>query len=229
MTIFGNELRGPLSFIYDYISLLRESRQILGEETTEEVLAQMRRGVDELVGLVEDLMLAVYIDSGAMEIEIERRRERVVLDPALQAAVRELSVEAEQRQVSVSLSISSDLAVLGVPVYIQDICKRLIDYAIKTAKPVDGHVWIGVENQEEQIVASIRNDGSGIVPDRLAQFFLPISEIGKQAMAEESSNISLAIAERLVRLHGGSIGVSSNPGEGMTFTVSLPATSQAGE
>ncbi|MBN1309821.1 MAG: response regulator [Anaerolineae bacterium] len=226
MTVFGNELHGPVSFIYDYISLLRDSRQILGKETTEEVLAQMHRGVDELVGVVEDLMLAVYIDSGAMEIEIERRCERVELEPALQAAVRELSIEAEQREVSVSLHVPSDLAVSGVPVYIQDIYRRLIDYAIKTAKPIDGHVWIEVERQEEQIVASIRNNGSGIVPDRLARFFSPSREADRQVMAEEVTGIDLAIAERLARLHEGSISIDGKPDKGMIFTVTLPTASQ---
>ena len=222
MAVFGGELRGPLSFIYDYISLLRDSRQILGTETTEEVLLQMRRGVDELVRLVEDLMVVVYIDSGAMEIEIERRCQQVDLGSAIQSAVREISSETEQRGISVSMLVPDDIVVQGVAVYIQDIYKRLIDYAVKSAKPMSGHVWVRVERHERQTNTSIRNDGISIDAERLANLFAPLAELDHKAIAEQGTDIGLAIAERLVRLHGGSISVDSEPGEGTTFTVILP-------
>ncbi|MBN1427529.1 MAG: hybrid sensor histidine kinase/response regulator [Anaerolineae bacterium] len=222
LAALGDDLNGPLSFIYDYISLLQESRRSLSDETTEEILGQMRRGVDEIVEVVEDLMTIVYIDSGAAEIEIERNREHVEIAFALQAVMKKLNGKAEQHGVTISSLIPTDLPVFGISAYVQDIYQRVIDYSIKSARPVDGHVWIRVERRDEQAVASIRHDGTILEPENLARLFVPFYESDQDSLHERSVHCGLVIAEKLARLHGGSITVQSEPVEGTTFTISLP-------
>ena len=86
--------------------------------------------------------LMTIVDSAAMNVEVERQRQHVNLDYLCQYVMKELSLKAERRGIDLSLHVSRALSVLGIPAYIQDMYKRVIEYAIKSASPADGRVWI---------------------------------------------------------------------------------------
>ncbi len=225
LNIFGHELRTPLTYIYGYLSLLHEGEERLGEEAKDEILQAMHRGVDRMVKLVEDLLLIVYIDSGAAEVEMSRYSQHVDLNLEIQQAVREQRKKAEARGIGISMVVPYDLVVRGVPAYIQDIFARLIDNAIKFGKP-EGRVWIRAEASGGFVKVSVRDDGVGIPPDKQKVIFERFHQIDRDRMEQQGVGLGLAIAERLVRLHNGDIRVESQPGQGSTFTVRLPVFEQ---
>ncbi len=220
--IFSHELRTPLAVIYGYIELLREGHRSMDDDVTDRVLQEMHQGADRLVNLVKDLMLIVYVDSGAASLEYDRYRQRTNLSYELQAAVRDLSTKAEKRKVTLSMVVPNELVVLGCPAYLRDILTRLIDNAIKFSRRDAGQVWIRGEAQDGQAIIRVQDNGMGIAPELQEHLFERFRQIDRRKIEQQGVGLGLAIASRLTQMHGGSIEVESQPGEGSTFTLRLP-------
>jgi two-component system sensor histidine kinase/response regulator len=221
MTIIEHELTGPLSRVYGFVSMLEDGYHAMDDYVIQKLLRDTRQSTARLVRLVEDLMLLMNIDSGLMEIEIARYREPVAVEQIVGDVVGQLQPLAENRDVSIAVSCEANLVVSGMPHYIEDIVRRLLDNAIKFSKP-EGHVWIEANAADDMGILSVRDDGIGIPPDGLSQLFQRFEQIAQDESEERGAGLGLAIAGQLVRLHGGDIRVESRLGEGSTFTVALP-------
>jgi two-component system sensor histidine kinase/response regulator len=221
LNIFGHELRTPLSYIYGYMCLLQEEESSFDEEAKDEIMQGMRKGIDRLLKLVEDLLLIVYIDSGAAAMELERHGRRFDVRTRVEEAVSGYGDKAQAREINITMIAENGLVVQGIPKYIRDAVVCLVDNAIKFGK-AGGHVWIRAESDGAYAVVSVRDDGVGIPLDKQKYLFERFSQIDRDKMEQQGVGLGLAIAERLVRLHGGSIQVESQPGEGSTFTICLP-------
>ncbi|HEC23962.1 MAG TPA: hybrid sensor histidine kinase/response regulator [Chloroflexi bacterium] len=224
LTVFSHELRTPLSYIYGYVHLLREGRPTLDDEATDYLLDSIQRGTERVVKLVEDLMLIVHIDSGAAEMEVARHRSPTNLSFLIERVVAGLQEEAQERNVAISMLIPKELKCFCRPVYAEDIFKRVIENAIRFSKPEGGEVWIRAGVEGDRAVITVEDNGIGIAPERLPHLFGHARQIeqGDSDQEEGGGGLGLAIACRLVQLHGGDIQVSSQPGEGTVFTISLP-------
>ncbi|MDI3327980.1 MAG: HAMP domain-containing sensor histidine kinase [Alicyclobacillaceae bacterium] len=100
----------------------------------------------------------------------------------------------------------------------------LLENAIKYT-PAGGRVLLAYRRNNRQAVFTIRDTGIGIPPEDLPHVFERFYR-GRQAQKEQipGSGLGLAIAREIVRLHGGTIEIDSEPGTGTTVTVTLPAT-----
>jgi two-component system sensor histidine kinase/response regulator len=221
MTIFGYELLKPLGRIFGYVSMLETGYGAMDDYVVAKMLHDTRLGTEYLVRMIEDLMLLVSIDNGLTAVEIERYREPVVVSSKIDSAVGQLQHLAEKRNIEISTTYDENLVVTGVPHHIEDIIMRLLDNAIKFGKP-GGHVWITAQKVGNEGIVSVRDDGVGIPPDEQKRLFQRFEQIGRDQIGQQGVGLGLAIAEQLIQLHGGDIQVESQPGEGSTFTFSLP-------
>jgi two-component system sensor histidine kinase/response regulator len=228
LTIFSHELRTPLSYIYGYVHLLEEGHKGLDDDVIGEILGDMRSGAERLVRLTEDLMQIVYIDSGAMMLRVEREGKDTNISPLILQAIRELDEKAEKRKVIVSAQIPDQLTIWCVGDFVQDAMRRLVDNAIKFSKREDGHVWVRAEMINDWVVITIQDDGIGIDPANLKLIFERFRQLDREKLEQQGIGLGLALADRLVDLHGGHIEVESEPGVGSTFTLYLPVEGVAG-
>jgi two-component system sensor histidine kinase/response regulator len=228
MTIFSHELRTPLSYIYGYVHLLEEGHKGLDDQAIDEILGDMRQGAERLVRLTEDLMQIVYIDSGAMVLRMDREGKKANISPLILQAIRELDEKAEKRRVIVSAQIPDQLTIWCVGDFVQDAVRRLVDNAIKFSKREDGHVWVRAEMINDWVVITIQDDGIGIDPANLKLIFERFRQLDREKLEQQGIGLGLALADRLVDLHGGHIEVESEPGVGSTFTLYLPVEGGAG-
>jgi len=222
MTVFSHELRTPLSWIYGYMSLLQEGHGEMDDDVVDKMLRDMQSGVERLVKLTEDLMLLVYMDTGVTQTEINRYREDVVVSPRIENAVRKLRSKSNKWNIAFTVTTDQNLLVSGVGDYIESIFERLIDNAIKFSKP-DGRVSIEAELVQGKIVVIVKDNGIGIDAEQIPNLFQRFKQIDREKLEQQGVGMGLAIVDGLVRAHGGTVEVTSQPDFGSTFTVTLPA------
>jgi PAS domain S-box-containing protein len=94
----------------------------------------------------------------------------------------------------------------------------------------EGHIRVSVRptNTGEAVELAVSDTGTGIAEDELPRLFERFHRVeGAEGRSFEGSGIGLALVRDLVKLHGGAIGVRSHPGQGSTFTVIIPFSSQS--
>ncbi|HEY9180496.1 MAG TPA: ATP-binding protein [Candidatus Baltobacteraceae bacterium] len=210
----SHELKTPLAAIKAYTATLR-SNPALYESHRDEFLAVVEQQADRLSRLIDDMLLVTRVDSGQML----RRRIAVTLDSVIDAALHELlhdpvahPIERKYGQVSIS----------GDPDRLRDIFRNLLENAFKYS-PGGGAIDISAEAAPDQTVVTLRDRGVGIseadVPYIFDRFYRVDSP---QTQGIGGSGLGLYIVHALVRAHGGTIDVRSEPGAGTTFTLRLP-------
>ncbi len=99
-----------------------------------------------------------------------------------------------------------------------------MDNAVKFT-PEDGTIGLEVTgySKQREVRFTVWDTGIGIAEDDLARLFQPFMQVdGSLSRSYEGAGVGLALAARLVEMHGGAIAVESDVGKGSRFTVSLP-------
>ena len=221
LNVFGHELRTPLSILHGYSRILEQSQDTIDKEASDEIFLVMQESVDRLVKLSEDLMLMVYLDSGVASIALENVNEPKFIKHILENLILGLSGDFERRNISVELTVSDELTVVGHSPYLSDLYKRILENAIKFGRP-GGSVWIEANALPEELQITIRDDGIGIAPENKALLFNLFQQIDRGSMEQQGLGLGLAIATRLAEFHGGRISAESELGQGSKFTVHHP-------
>ncbi|NTV36552.1 MAG: cell wall metabolism sensor histidine kinase WalK, partial [Anaerolineaceae bacterium] len=97
---------------------------------------------------------------------------------------------------------------------------NLIHNAIKFTTP-GGKITVGGYGQKTEVVIFVRDTGVGINPDELSRIFERFYK-SDRARSGKGTGLGLSISKHLVETHGGRIWAESQPGEGSTFSFSLP-------
>jgi len=105
---------------------------------------------------------------------------------------------------------------------VKQVLVNLLSNAVKFT-PDGGRVGVRAGRKNGEVTIAVSDTGTGIAPDDLGLIF---REFGQTASARghEGTGLGLALAKRLVELHGGRIWVESEPGQGATFIFTLPAS-----
>ena len=134
----------------------------------------------------------------------------------------------QKRQQAISLDIQEPLPQIIADVRsIKQVILNLLSNANKYTQD-GGHVFVSASHNvsENTVSIEVRDDGIGIAPDKQARVFEPYQQTGDLTVREkDGTGLGLAISRRLVELHGGTLTLSSVPGEGTTLKVVLPVTS----
>ncbi|KAA3664925.1 MAG: hybrid sensor histidine kinase/response regulator [Chloroflexi bacterium] len=217
--IFDHELRTPLTFIQGYLSMLQE-----GDVVSKTILNGMHHGVNRLNKLVEDLMLVVRLENELVEKDISDYGFNFNVSVEIEAAVNKLKPLAAKQNIKILQKVDSHCAVFGISRYMRDVFERLIENAIKFSEK-NGRITITTKQSNKCLFISIRDEGIGIAPDKVRHIFNRFQQIDRNKIEQQGVGLGLAISERLVQHHGGTISVKSKLGSGSMFTVSLPIQS----
>jgi PAS domain S-box-containing protein len=214
----AHELRNPLAPLRNGLQIVRRTSS--DDPEFARVLCMMDRQLSHLVRLVDDLLDIGRISAG----KIELRRAPVALGEVLATSVEasRASIDAHGHEF-VADGVSDDLVVDGDFDRLAQVFSNLLTNA---AKYTGRGGCIRLESWCEAGTAVVRvvDNGIGIPPEDLSHVFDLFSQVRThQGRAEGGLGIGLALARRLVQMHGGSIEVESDgPGKGSTFCVRLP-------
>ena len=174
-----------------------------------------------LLGLVEDVLDLSRVESGALKIQLEPTDVRA----ACETSIDFFRAGASARSTRVSLQVDPAFPplLLTDPARLRQILLNLIGNAIKFT--TQGEVILGAAwTEPDALTLFVRDTGMGIPPELLPRLFLPFTQ-GDDSLTRRhgGAGLGLSITRHIVILMGGSIDVESQPGEGATFTVRLPA------
>nr|WP_311731942.1 ATP-binding protein [Variovorax paradoxus] len=218
LATLAHELRNPLAPLSTALSLLTRKKPEAAE--AERYYELMRRQVEHMVRLVNDLMEVSRITRGKIDLHWSS----VLLDGVINDAV-ELSrplVEGAGHSLAVDL-VDCGLVVRGDSVRLTQVFSNLLNNAAKYTPP-GGKVKLAVRQDNRQAVVEVSDTGAGIAPAMLKSIFEMFVQVSGTAKAAQGGlGIGLTLVKSLVELHGGSVEAASEGlGRGATFTVRLP-------
>ncbi|MCC6174534.1 MAG: HAMP domain-containing protein [Chloroflexi bacterium] len=174
---------------------------------------------DRLGRLADDLLELARLEGGRLTLALEP----VLLGQVARQAVAEWSAEASRRQIVLDLSVTGDPIVRGDFARLVQACGNLVENALKYT-PIGGEVQIRVRAGEESHHLEVRDTGQGIPAEELPFIFHRFYRVeGRTGGGPAGMGLGLAIVDRIVRAHRGSVTVTSTPGEGSSFHIRLPA------
>ena len=218
LATLAHELRNPLAPLSTALSLLARKRP--SPEESEKYYELMRRQVDHMVRLVNDLMEVSRITRGKIELQMRP----VLLDAVIDDAI-ELSrplVERAGHTLSVEMG-GEPLVIRGDAVRLTQVFSNLLNNAAKYT-PSGGRIRLSAGQKDRQAVIEVSDTGTGLSPDMLKSIFDMFVQVsGTSKAAQGGLGIGLTLVKSLVELHGGSVEAASEGlGLGARFTVRLP-------
>jgi len=218
----SHELRTPLTSIKGATALLVDQ---IGNDTgtTGELLEMVRNNSERLLRLINDLLDATKLEAGKLAI----RRRACEPKPLLERAVAGMAGYAEEYGVTVRTDVAPGLApIVADPDRLEQILSNLVSNAVKFSHRGD-EVVVRARADGDFLRVDVADTGVGIAEDDLPRLFERFTQLEHGRRARPGTGLGLAITKGLVDAHGGSISVSSNLGEGSTFTFALPFAKRA--
>ncbi|MHB8079853.1 MAG: sensor histidine kinase [Candidatus Krumholzibacteriia bacterium] len=217
-SMIAHDLRSPLSVIQGYVSLLVGGRTGALNETQREFLAGIESKVGEITALLNDFLDINKIDAGFVNLN----RCAMSLNAVAEDAVTDLSLLAANRGIAIVCNFPTPLVLVdGDPLRVKQILLNLMSNAIKYN--VDGgtvRLDCVVGGQAAEVTVS--DTGVGIAPQELGSLFQPYRRVGESERRVRGVGLGLVIVKKLVEAHGGTVGVTSEPGRGSCFRFALP-------
>jgi len=214
----SHELRTPLAAIKSVIETL-EGGAMDDPKAAHDFLRRADGEVDRLVQMVEELLELSRIESG----ELSMTREPVNVGGAVQTAAERLRPQAEKAHVALTVDVAADLpGVSGDRVSLERAIVNLINNAIKFT-PEGGAVRVIARRDSGGVTIEVIDNGAGIEPQDLPRVFERFYKADRARRAG-GTGLGLAVVKHTAEAHGGRVEVESRLGEGSTFRIWLPAS-----
>ncbi|RME88888.1 MAG: sensor histidine kinase [Anaerolineae bacterium] len=218
----SHELKTPLTSIQGFAQAIMDGtadtpeRRRQAAEVIYEEAARMHRTVVDLLDLAR-------FDAGTIDFTVVP----VDVTALLHSVVERFAPQAEEAGVTLRVEAESTPPVMGDGDRLAQVFTNLVDNALRHT-PRGGEIVLTARPVAQGVEASVRDNGPGIPPDVLPHIFERFYRGDKSRPGGKGhgAGLGLAIAREIVQAHGGRIGVRSQPGQGATFTVYLPAATR---
>jgi len=226
ISIVSHELRSPLNGIQSWTHVL-ENYVATDSPPVVRALAGIKRGVQQQVRLIEDLLDATLIMTGKLRLI----KQPVFLRAQIETALTSLAQAATEKQIVVETHIDQvDPCVEGDSERLMQIVWHLLSNAIKFT-PEGGRILVELSAQGQEATISVRDNGRGIAADFLPYLFDPFRQADDTSTRRASGiGLGLTLVRRLTEMHGGRVAAeSAGENQGAQFSVSLPLKSAVAE
>ncbi|MFN8493807.1 MAG: PAS domain S-box protein [Caldilineaceae bacterium] len=217
----SHELRTPLNSILGITEALQDDVYGSVVERQRKALAMIAVSGQHLLALINDILDLAKIEAG----EVELVYDRVDVNALCQATLQVLNTAATKKHIQVLFQPDEHVTTLQADERrLKQILLNLLDNALKFT-PEGGQVGLEISGDKTQgaVQFTIWDTGVGIEQAAMPRLFKPFiqldSRLGRQ---HEGTGLGLALVYRMVELHGGSVAVESEPGQGSRFWVRLP-------
>ncbi len=213
----SHELKAPLASIRGFSELFLDG--LVEESVKEKYLQVILDNSVHLSRLVDDLLTLSHLESGQLSLE----KEEISVEALVRWSFESIMPRGEEKKIKMNLELEPALPVIkGDRTRLHEVLINLLENAVEHT-PSGGKVSLKVYYLDPLLVMEVRDTGCGISEEDLPYIFERFYKTDKsRAQNSGSSGLGLAITKQLVEMHNGRITVESTPGEGSTFSISLP-------
>jgi len=217
MAMVSHDLHTPLTAIKGSLDVLLHEG--VGAELSRELLGIAQKNADRLFRMVSDILDLARIEAGRFEI----RREPFDMVSGLQSTIDRLRRLVQDRGIELTLQADDGLPLVHADgLRMDQVFTNLLSNALKFTPP-GGTIALSVRGLSDEVLVQMRDSGMGIPEEHLGRIFdrfyrvpLPPGE------KVEGSGLGLSICKSIVEEHGGRIWAESVPGQGSTFSFTIP-------
>lgn len=221
MCVLSHELRTPLTTILGFSRLLKSAPPVTGDTKkdafTTDALERVVRAGEHLLGLINEMLDYVNFAATAQYSSTTGCN----LHTIIYEATKQISSAAQVKNIDIDV-VADNITVTADPAQLKRILGNLLSNAVKFTS-YGGEVSIRTKIESKYVHITISDNGQGIPQNKQAMIFDEFSQLAPSGKRREGGiGLGLAMTKRLVQLQGGQVSVDSTPGQGSSFTFSLP-------
>ncbi len=211
--VASHDLREPLRMITSFLQLLEKRYKDQLDQNANEFIGFAVDGAKRLNNMIKDLLEYSQV------MKKEREFNPVKLDKVLEETLINLVVQTEENNVTITYDPLPNI--MGDEKLLVYLFQNLIGNAIKYRSQETPQIHISAIKQKDHFLLSVKDNGIGIDSEHLNRIFTIFQRLhGNEEY--EGTGIGLAIAQKIVHLHGGRIWAESELGKGSTFYFTIP-------
>jgi PAS domain S-box-containing protein len=218
----SHELRTPLNAILGLSEILQYQLQGNINEKQQKSFKTINESGQHLLSLINDILDLSKIEAGKLDL----LKENVLIDPICVSSLRFISETANKKSIKVHYDHSDkNLQVWADTRRLRQILINLLSNAVKFT-PAGKEIGLTVTPSQDKhtILFEVWDNGIGIPERDMKSLFKPFVQLDSALSREfEGSGLGLSLVAKMVELHGGSIEVQSQLGEGSRFIVAMPS------
>jgi signal transduction histidine kinase/CheY-like chemotaxis protein len=216
----SHELRTPLNAIIGYSELLAEDAEDRGDPAATADLGKIQAAGKHLLGLINDILDLSKIEAGKMDLYIESvslpvlaREVKTIVDPMVGKNGNRLVIDMPDDIGSLSTDVTK----------LKQCLINLLNNAAKFTQGGDVGLSVARDGDAGMVTFEITDTGIGMTEEQIGRLFEAFTQADSSTTRNfGGTGLGLNITKHFVEMLGGSIAVSSVPGQGSTFTVNLP-------
>ena len=214
----SHELRTPLNSIIGFSRVMLKGIDGPLTDLQATDLQSIHNSGQHLLSLINSILDMSKIEAGKMELAIEE----LSLPPILEAVLDTTKALIKDQPVELRTSLPDHLPTVWADA--QRVRQVLLNLLSNAAKFTDeGKITLSAEVGADFVTVSVADTGIGIDPEAQDRLFIPFQQVdGSTTRRAGGTGLGLAISRSFVEMHGGEIWVESEPGQGATFSFTLP-------
>ncbi len=224
VSMAAHELRTPLTVIRGYASMLQDKKTQNLSADQEKFVDRLAVSADTLSNLIDNLLNVSRIEHNLLRldlkvVDLEKNIHKIIDDLSNSARTKGQSLTFVKEKESFPL-VKVDNFRIG------EVLINLIGNAI-TYTEAGGSIEVKLEQKDNMLIVSIKDTGPGIPPEAIPKLFSKFFRVGGALeRGSKGTGLGLYISKSIVEMHGGQIGVESEPGHGARFYFKLPITTE---
>lgn len=213
ISVLAHELKAPLNAVEGYLNILRTTENDQDRQMVERSIVR----VDGMKKLIVDLLDMTRIESG----QRERTIKRLDLNGLAHAAMELFALDAERRGISMELDTEPDIELAADPGEAEIVLNNLISNAVKYNRD-GGSVTVKLSRDGNAVTIAVTDTGIGLTPEEAGKLFNEFTRIKNEHTVKIlGSGLGLSTVRKIANMYDGEATVTSEPGVGSTFTVTL--------
>lgn len=219
VSLASHQLRTPATGVKQYLALILDGYAGTIDPIPLGMIKKAYASNERQLLIIQDMLDVAHVDSGRMVLD----RTPTDLSAMLEDVVREQTATIRKRQQYINLRLPQRPVIATIdPARLRMVVENLVNNGSKYT-PAEGAITVSMDTTAEGITISVQDTGVGIPQADLGKLFNKFTRLPNSLSDKVGgSGLGLYLADQIVELHGGTITVSSEPGKGSTFRVSLP-------